>query len=177
MLEYAYPVLNLTSRTSVEKLDRVQNAALRHVLGAFQSTPIVILEFRSRMRAAWPQEGGTGNGGYRIYFLWPDGSTTRICGPVGETTHSYECELMAVTECLPVMIRKQQEGDAMPAMAVSFGTLSYFLDRALMQGLGGSGSEGVGGAMLLADYLQKTEGVQTVVQWLPSHIVGPSATR
>ncbi|GFN75125.1 RNA-directed DNA polymerase from, partial [Plakobranchus ocellatus] len=36
--------------------------------------------------------------------------------------------------------------------------------------LGGSGSEGVGEAVLLADYLQKTEGVWTVAQWLPSHV-------
>ncbi|GFN82318.1 RNA-directed DNA polymerase from mobile element jockey [Plakobranchus ocellatus] len=53
---------------------------------------------------------GTGNGGYGIYFLWPDGSTTRKCGPVGEWTCSYECELMAVTECLQVVIEKQREG-------------------------------------------------------------------
>ncbi|GFN79018.1 hypothetical protein PoB_000552400 [Plakobranchus ocellatus] len=39
--------------------------------------------------------GGTGNGGYGIYFLWPDGSTTRKCGPVGEWTCSYEWELKA----------------------------------------------------------------------------------
>ncbi|GFO38034.1 ribonuclease h [Plakobranchus ocellatus] len=42
--------------------------------------------------------------------------------------------------------------------------------RALVQALGGSGSEGVGEAVLLADYLLKTEGVQTVVQWIPSHV-------
>ncbi|GFO30463.1 hypothetical protein PoB_005696800 [Plakobranchus ocellatus] len=35
--------------------------------------------------------------------------------------------------------------------------------------LGGSGSEGVGGAVLLTDYLQKTEGARTMVQWLSSH--------
>ncbi|GFO05990.1 hypothetical protein PoB_003249500 [Plakobranchus ocellatus] len=57
--------------------------------------------------------GGTGNGGYGIYFLWPDGSTTRKCGPVGEWTCSYECELMAVTECLRVVIGKQREGAAL----------------------------------------------------------------
>ncbi|GFN95950.1 reverse transcriptase-like protein [Plakobranchus ocellatus] len=44
VLEYANPVLNLASRTSLEKLDRVQNAALRLVLGAPRSTPIAILE-------------------------------------------------------------------------------------------------------------------------------------
>ncbi|GFN84208.1 hypothetical protein PoB_001071400 [Plakobranchus ocellatus] len=44
VLEYANPVLNLASRTSLEKLDRVQNAALRLVLGALRSTPIAILE-------------------------------------------------------------------------------------------------------------------------------------
>ncbi|GFO05989.1 RNA-directed DNA polymerase from mobile element jockey-like [Plakobranchus ocellatus] len=43
VLEYAKPVLNLAS-TSLEKLDRVQNAALRLVLGALRSIPIAILE-------------------------------------------------------------------------------------------------------------------------------------
>ncbi|GFO05079.1 hypothetical protein PoB_003158400 [Plakobranchus ocellatus] len=28
--------------------------------------------------------GGAGNGVYGIYILWPNGSTTRICGPVGD---------------------------------------------------------------------------------------------
>ncbi|GFO49853.1 hypothetical protein PoB_007635800 [Plakobranchus ocellatus] len=50
------------------------------------------------------------NGGYGIYFLWADGSTTRICGPVGERTSSYDSGLRAVTECLRVMIEKQLEG-------------------------------------------------------------------
>ncbi|GFN73942.1 hypothetical protein PoB_000044800 [Plakobranchus ocellatus] len=50
----------------------------------------------------------------------------------------------------------------------------FFTDcRALMQAPGGSGSEGVGGAVLLADYLQKTEGVRTVAQWLPSFVGSP----
>ncbi|GFO23800.1 hypothetical protein PoB_005030500 [Plakobranchus ocellatus] len=53
--------------------------------------------------------GGTGTGGYGIYFLWPNGSTTRICGPVGESTCSYECELIAVTECLRVVIVYQRK--------------------------------------------------------------------
>ncbi|GFN79019.1 DNA/RNA polymerases superfamily protein [Plakobranchus ocellatus] len=44
VFEYANPVLNLASRTSLEKLDRVQNAALRLVLRALWSTPIAILE-------------------------------------------------------------------------------------------------------------------------------------
>ncbi|GFN89016.1 hypothetical protein PoB_001552200 [Plakobranchus ocellatus] len=44
-----------------------------------------------------------GNGGYGIYFLCPEGSTTRICGPVAETNGNYECELVAVTEYLRVV--------------------------------------------------------------------------
>ncbi|GFO07949.1 mannose receptor, c type 1a [Plakobranchus ocellatus] len=108
--------------------------------------------------------GGAVNGGYGIYFLWPDGSTTRICGPIGESTCSYECELMAARECLRVVIEKQRERAALPGVVI-------FTDcRALVQALGGSRSEYVDGAVLLADYMQKTEGVQTVVQWLPSHL-------
>ncbi|GFN94433.1 RNA-directed DNA polymerase from [Plakobranchus ocellatus] len=42
--------------------------------------------------------------------------------------------------------------------------------RALVQALEDSGSEGVGEAVLLADNLLKTEGVRTMVQWIPSHI-------
>ncbi|GFN95949.1 hypothetical protein PoB_002245500 [Plakobranchus ocellatus] len=62
---------------------------------------------------------------------------------------------MAVTECLRVVIEKQREGAALPCVVI-------FTDcRALMQALGGSGNEGVGEAVLLADYLLKTEGVQT----------------
>ncbi|GFN90798.1 RNA-directed DNA polymerase from mobile element jockey-like [Plakobranchus ocellatus] len=44
VLKYANRVLNLASRTSLEKLDRVQNAALCLVLGPLKSTPIAILE-------------------------------------------------------------------------------------------------------------------------------------
>ncbi|GFO48818.1 RNA-directed DNA polymerase from [Plakobranchus ocellatus] len=108
--------------------------------------------------------GGTGNGGYGIYFLWSDGSTTRKCGPVGEWTCSYECELMTVTEYLRVVIEKQREGAALPGVVILTNC------RALVQALGDSGSESVGEAVLLADYLLKTEGVQTMVQWIPSHI-------
>ncbi|GFN90702.1 RNA-directed DNA polymerase from [Plakobranchus ocellatus] len=42
--------------------------------------------------------------------------------------------------------------------------------RALVQALGGSRSECVGEAVLLSDYLLKTERVRTVVQWIPSHV-------
>ncbi|GFO28546.1 hypothetical protein PoB_005505100 [Plakobranchus ocellatus] len=234
VLEYANPVLNLASQTSLGKLDRVQNAALRLVLGALRSTPIAILELetgceplglRRGEQTVYAQErylrtgegapsnimvedfatqqrrikkasvlnvvfdlsrkysmptdraplpvptctpetpppvtslyigpigrkdetcplamralaletiarfgrecaiaytdgsstGGTGNGGYGIYFLWPDGSTTRKCGPVGEWTCSYECELTAVTECLRVVIEKQREGAALPSVVI-----------------------------------------------------------
>ncbi|GFO44847.1 RNA-directed DNA polymerase from mobile element jockey-like [Plakobranchus ocellatus] len=48
VLEYANPVLNLASRTSLEKLDRVQDAAVRLILGALRSTPIATLEVASR---------------------------------------------------------------------------------------------------------------------------------
>ncbi|GFN83587.1 reverse transcriptase-like protein [Plakobranchus ocellatus] len=44
VLEYANPMPNLASQTSLGKLDRVHNAALRLVLGALRSTPITILE-------------------------------------------------------------------------------------------------------------------------------------
>ncbi|GFN94041.1 reverse transcriptase [Plakobranchus ocellatus] len=109
--------------------------------------------------------GGTGNGGYGIYFLWPDGSTTRKCGPVGEWTCSYEFELMAVTECLRIVIGKQREGAALPGVVI--------LTDCRALALGGSGSECVGEAVLLADYLLKTEGVQTMVQGIASHIGVP----
>ncbi|GFN97353.1 hypothetical protein PoB_002385900 [Plakobranchus ocellatus] len=66
---------------------------------------------------------------------------------------SYDCELMAVTECLRVVIRRQREGAALPGLAI-------FTDcRALVQALGGSGSEIFGGAVLFVDNLQKTERV------------------
>ncbi|GFO34112.1 hypothetical protein PoB_006061700 [Plakobranchus ocellatus] len=66
-------------------------------------------------------------------------------------TCSYEFELKAVYECLRVVIRRQREGAALPGMVI-------FTDcRALVQALGGSGSESIGGAVLLADYLQKIE--------------------
>ncbi|GFN90703.1 2-hydroxyacyl-coa lyase 1 [Plakobranchus ocellatus] len=39
--------------------------------------------------------GDAGNGGYGIYFLWPDGSTTRIRGPVRDWTCSYECGIVS----------------------------------------------------------------------------------
>ncbi|GFO13692.1 ribonuclease h [Plakobranchus ocellatus] len=72
-------------------------------------------------------------------------------------------ELMAVTECLRVVIEKQWKGAALPGVVIVTDC------RALVRALGGSGSEGVGEAVLLADYLLKTEGVRTVVQWIPSH--------
>ncbi|GFO44124.1 sodium- and chloride-dependent betaine transporter [Plakobranchus ocellatus] len=71
---------------------------------------------------------------------------------------AYECELMAVIECLQVIIRRQRIGAALPGLVI-------FTDcRALVEALGGSGSESFGGAVLLADYLLKTEGFWTVVQ-------------
>ncbi|GFN85553.1 hypothetical protein PoB_001205900 [Plakobranchus ocellatus] len=63
-----------------------------------------------------------------------------------------------------VVIEKQRQGAAQPGVVI-------FTDcRALVQALGGSGSKGVGGAVLLADDLQKTESVRTVVQYLLSHV-------
>ncbi|GFN91079.1 hypothetical protein PoB_001758500 [Plakobranchus ocellatus] len=41
--------------------------------------------------------------------------------------------------------------------------------EALVQALGGPGSESIGEAVLFTDYLQKTESVLTMVQWIPSH--------
>ncbi|GFO04414.1 hypothetical protein PoB_003091900 [Plakobranchus ocellatus] len=81
--------------------------------------------------------GCTGNGGYGSYFLWPDGNTTRICGPVGETTCSYECELMVVTECLRVVIEKQREA-ARSSRAAGRGHL-YQL-QSLGESFGGGGA-------------------------------------
>ncbi|GFN87359.1 glutamate--tRNA ligase [Plakobranchus ocellatus] len=71
---------------------------------------------------------------------------------------------MAVTECLRVVIKKQREGAALPGVVILTDC------RALVQAFGGSRSEGVGEVVLLADYLLKKEGVQTVVQWIPSHV-------
>ncbi|GFO19798.1 hypothetical protein PoB_004630300 [Plakobranchus ocellatus] len=101
-----------------------------------------------------------GRGEWRLWDLLPvvRRYTTRICGPVGEWTCSYECELMAVTECLRVVIENQREGVAL------LGVVMFTDCRALVWALGGSGSKGVGKAVLLADYLLKTEGVRTVVQ-------------
>ncbi|GFO24167.1 RNA-directed DNA polymerase from [Plakobranchus ocellatus] len=72
---------------------------------------------------------------------------------------------MAVTECLQVVIEKQREGAALPGVVILTDC------RALVQALGGAGSEGVGEVVLLADSLLKKEGVQTVVQWIPSHVM------
>ncbi|GFO00517.1 hypothetical protein PoB_002702200 [Plakobranchus ocellatus] len=59
---------------------------------------------------------------------------------------------MADTECLRVVIKKQREGAELPGVVI-------FTDcRALVQALGKSGSESVGEVVLIADYLQKTEG-------------------
>ncbi|GFN84234.1 ribonuclease h [Plakobranchus ocellatus] len=71
---------------------------------------------------------------------------------------------MAVTECLRVINEKQREGATLPGVVIPTDC------RALMWALGGSGSEDVGEAALLADYLLKTEGVRTVVQWIPSDV-------
>ncbi|KAK3768288.1 hypothetical protein RRG08_031080 [Elysia crispata] len=43
-LEYANPILNLASKTSLGKLDRIQNAAMRLMTGGLRSTPITALE-------------------------------------------------------------------------------------------------------------------------------------
>ncbi|KAK3779719.1 hypothetical protein RRG08_013674 [Elysia crispata] len=43
-LEYANPILNLASKTSLGKLDRIQNAAMRLMTGGLRSTPIAVLE-------------------------------------------------------------------------------------------------------------------------------------
>ncbi|GFN86200.1 RNA-directed DNA polymerase from [Plakobranchus ocellatus] len=72
--------------------------------------------------------------------------------------------LKSVAECLRVVTRRQQKGVMLPGMVIS---TDY---RALVQALGGSNREDIREAVLLADHLQKTEGVRTVVQWLPSHL-------
>ena len=43
-LEYANPILNLASKTSLGKLDRIQNAAMRLMTRGLRSTPIAALE-------------------------------------------------------------------------------------------------------------------------------------
>ncbi|GFN81971.1 ribonuclease h1 [Plakobranchus ocellatus] len=91
--------------------------------------------------------GGTGNGGYGIYIPWPDGATSRICGPVGEIARSYDCEEAA----LP-------------------GVFIFTDCRALVHAPVRSGRESVGEAVLLAGYLQKTERMRTVVQGLPLRV-------
>ncbi|RUS68499.1 hypothetical protein EGW08_023739 [Elysia chlorotica] len=48
VLEYANPILNLASRTSLEKLSKVQNSALRMVTSGLRSTPITALELATR---------------------------------------------------------------------------------------------------------------------------------
>ncbi|GFN92935.1 hypothetical protein PoB_001944100 [Plakobranchus ocellatus] len=49
LLEYANPVLNLASTKSLEKLERVQNAALRLITGGIRSTPIAILQLATNL--------------------------------------------------------------------------------------------------------------------------------
>ncbi|GFO44846.1 hypothetical protein PoB_007135100 [Plakobranchus ocellatus] len=70
------------------------------------------------------------------------------------------CELKAVSKCLRVVIRRQWEAAALSGVVILTDC------RAWVQTLGGSGREGVEEA----DYLQKTERVKIVVQWLPSHV-------
>ncbi|GFO08196.1 hypothetical protein PoB_003470100 [Plakobranchus ocellatus] len=80
-------------------------------------------------------------------ILWPNGATSRICGPMGEMTCNSVCELKVVNECLYFVIRRQRKGAVLPGVII-------FTDcRALVQALGKSGSESMGGVVLLADYL------------------------
>ncbi|GFO44802.1 hypothetical protein PoB_007130700 [Plakobranchus ocellatus] len=84
--------------------------------------------------------GVVGDGRYGIYILWPDETASRICGPVGEMTRSHE--LKAVNECLRVVMMRQRERAALPGVVI-------FTDcRVLVQALGGSGRESVGGMVL-----------------------------
>ncbi|GFO18763.1 hypothetical protein PoB_004526800 [Plakobranchus ocellatus] len=95
----------------------------------------------------------------RIGILWPDGTTFRLCGPVGEQNCRFDCELKAFTKCLSVITRRQREGAALPGMVI-------FTDcRASVQALGISGKEDLEKAVLVANQPQKTEGVKTTVQW------------
>ncbi|GFN81607.1 hypothetical protein PoB_000811300 [Plakobranchus ocellatus] len=98
-----------------------------------------------------PQLGELGTGATGS-TLWPSGSTSRIYRLVQETTCSYECELKAINKCLCVIIRRQRGG------AVLQGRVIFTDCLALVQVLGGYSSERVGGAVLLSDYLQETEG-------------------
>ena len=49
ILEYAAPALNLASDTSLEKLDKVQNGALRLITGGIQSTSIDTMEIATNV--------------------------------------------------------------------------------------------------------------------------------
>ncbi|GFO23035.1 hypothetical protein PoB_004954000 [Plakobranchus ocellatus] len=75
---------------------------------------------------------------------------------------SYECEPLAVTESLRVVIRKQRESKELRYQARS--------SLLTAEALEGYGSESVQVAVLLSDYLQNTEGVRVVVQLFPSHV-------
>ncbi|GFO24655.1 hypothetical protein PoB_005116000 [Plakobranchus ocellatus] len=79
------------------------------------------------------------------------GSTSRVCGFVGEQTCSIDCELKAVTECFKVITRRHQGENALSSVVI-------FTECGVLP-LGGSDREDVGEEVLLAGHLQKIEGV------------------
>ncbi|GFN83588.1 transposon i factor [Plakobranchus ocellatus] len=93
-------------------------------------------------------------------------ATSLYIGPMGrkDETCPLAMKALAFETIARFVIEKQREGVALPSVAILTDC------RALVQAFGGPGSENVGEAMLLADYLLKTEGVQTTVQWIPSHV-------
>ncbi|GFO42697.1 hypothetical protein PoB_006920200 [Plakobranchus ocellatus] len=104
---------------------------------------------------------GSSTRGYGIYIQWPDATTSRVCGPMGEETCSFDCELKAVAKCLKIVTKRQQEEAAV------FGVIIFTYCRGIEQTLGGFSREDVRKAVLLADHLKKTEKERTVVQLLP----------
>ncbi|GFN90252.1 hypothetical protein PoB_001675800 [Plakobranchus ocellatus] len=107
--------------------------------------------------------GDTGNGGYGIYILLPDGSTSRLCRPLGEKKFRFDWEKQG---CHRVSSVTRRHHEVSPHNDVVI-----FTDcRAFLQALEGSGKAIVGQAVLLADSLRMVEGVRAVVQWLLFHV-------
>ncbi|GFO48819.1 non-ltr RNAse hi domain of reverse transcriptases [Plakobranchus ocellatus] len=115
VLEYGNPVLNLASRTSLGKLDRVQNAALRLALGALRSTPIAILELatgcgplglRRREQTIFAQER---------YLLTGEGAPLRTMVENFSTRHIKKVSVLSVAHDLSKTYGEPTERAPLPA--------------------------------------------------------------
>ena len=104
----------------------------------------------------------TTEGGYAVYIEWKIQETSRISGPVGHRTCSFECEKAALHECVRLLKERHDGGDQFP------GAVIFWYCRSLVQNLGGFNPTNTGSILSILEQLRQAD-VRIICQWIPCH--------